>query len=291
MYSRKYILGFMKVAAAMVKSGAHHAHDGRSNRIFTRTAIRRKSAQKRIKKEIEEAISSGYRDKMLQDEANSMATKDMKPDPSYYTILVGGANAAGRGPFGISAIPFGALANGDKENRVLFRHNQTAAIRAAIRRALKSGKRVRVAGHSWGGATVARLAGSFPDAEFYAMDPTSWTGRIRSIPKNLTIYRPSVEGWSDRDTVLSNLAPILGGRWPKIEKGEGKIVEYDGGHVSGVDTASSKIALPKTHEGVVDNSSKDAGNNLAGPYASSLTTPWQVGASRGYIGQGNTARN
>lgn len=284
MLSEKYILGFCKVAALMHKHKKH-------GRIFTRTNIRRKAYKKKIDKEIAEAKSSGYREKMLQDESKSMATKDMKPDPSYYTILVGGANAAGRGPLGISAIPFGALTNGDKENRILFRHNQTAAIRETIRRALKSGKRVRVAGHSWGGATVARLAESFPDAEFYAMDPTSWTGRIKSTPKNLTIYRPSVDGWSDRDTAFSNLAPILGGRWPKIEKGEGKTVEYDGGHVSGVDIESSRIALPKTHEGVVDNSSRDVGNNLAGPYASSLTTPWQVGASRGYTGHGNTVRN
>ena len=85
-------------------------------------------------------------------------------------------------------------------------------------------------GHSWGGATVARLASEYPDIPFYALDPVSWTGVLDEIPKNLTIYHP--RGTDDFD--YPRLAQILGRQWPIITKGEGKTVFYDGDHFLGL---------------------------------------------------------
>ena len=149
-------------------------------------------------------------------------------DPNYYNILVGGANAAGKGFTALSGLPFGVFAKGD--NKELFRNDEVGKIRKAIERAVKQGKNVRVFGHSWGGATVARLAPEYPDVQFYALDPVSWTGIPDEIPKNLTIYRP--RGTKTID--VPRLAQILGHQWPVITKGEGKTVFYDGDHFLGL---------------------------------------------------------
>ena len=153
---------------------------------------------------------------------------DEESDPHYYNILVGGANAAGEGFTALSALPFGVFAKGD--NKELFRNGEVQEIRNAIERAAKRGKNVRVFGHSWGGATVARLAPEYPDIPFYALDPVSWTGIPDEIPKNLTIYHP--RGNDDFD--YPRLAQILGRQWPVITKGEGKTVFYDGDHFLGL---------------------------------------------------------
>ena len=155
-------------------------------------------------------------------------------DPYYHNILVGGANAAGKGLGGISYLPFGVLANGS--NHELFRHNQQDKIKNAIQNALANGKHPRVFGHSWGGSTVANMAKEFPGVPFHALDSVSWTHVLESIPGNLTIYRPE-EGRNNNDNLLASLAPIFGHRWPKITEGPGKTVEYRGGHVGGVDEA------------------------------------------------------
>ena len=153
---------------------------------------------------------------------------DEESDPHYYNILVGGANAAGEGFTALSALPFGVFAKGD--NKELFRNGEVQEIRNAIERAAKRGKNVRVFGHSWGGATVAKLAPEYPDIPFYALDPVSWTGVLDEIPKNLTIYHP--RGNDDFD--YPRLAQILGRQWPIITKGEGKTVFYDGDHFLGL---------------------------------------------------------
>ncbi len=153
---------------------------------------------------------------------------DEESDPHYYNILVGGANAAGEGFTALSGLPFGVLAKGD--NKELFRNGEVQEIRNAIERAVKLGKCVRVVGHSWGGATVARLASEYPDIPFYALDPVSWTGVLDEIPKNLTIYHP--KGTDDFDA--PRLAQILGRQWPIITKGEGKTVYYNGDHFLGL---------------------------------------------------------
>ena len=153
---------------------------------------------------------------------------DKESDPRYYNILVGGANAAGEGFTALSGLPFGVLAKGD--NKELFSNSEVQEIRNAIERAVKRGKCVRVFGHSWGGATVARLAAEYPDIPFYALDPVSWTGVIEEIPKNLTIYHPL--GTEDFDA--PRLAQIFGGQWPIITKGEGKTEYYEGDHFLGL---------------------------------------------------------
>lgn len=153
---------------------------------------------------------------------------DEESDPHYYNILVGGANAAGEGFTALSGLPFGVFAKGD--NKELFCNGEVQEIRNAIERAVKLGRCVRVFGHSWGGATVARLASEYPDIPFYALDPVSWTGVLDEIPKNLTIYHP--KGTDDFDA--PRLAQILGRQWPIITKGEGKTVYYDGDHFLGL---------------------------------------------------------
>lgn len=183
----------------------------------------------------------GY--KALQDP--SLREKENRiNDPYYFNILVGGANAAGKGFFGLSQMPFGVAMEGD--NHAIFRHNQEEDIKKAISVALGKGLHPRVFGHSWGGATVARLAELFPGVPMYALDPTSWTGRIDRTPKNLTICRPyimrdgnTVPGM--RDKPLGELAPVFGGRWPRIDKGEGHTLEYVGSHVNGLDEAVDEI--------------------------------------------------
>ena len=153
---------------------------------------------------------------------------DEESDPHYYNILVGGANAAGEGFTALSGLPFGVFAKGD--NKELFRNGEVQEIRNAVERAVKLGRNVRVFGHSWGGATVARLASEYPDIPFYALDPVSWSGVPDEIPKNLTIYHP--RGTDDFD--YPRLAQILGRQWPIITKGEGKTVFYDGDHFLGL---------------------------------------------------------
>jgi len=160
-------------------------------------------------------------------------------DQGYYNILVGGANAGGKGFQGLSSLPFGVLARG--KNRKLFRNGQIKEIRQEIEKALaeykkavqrgEKGRLVRVVGHSWGGADVARLAKDYPGVHFIAADPVSWTGVIDSVPKNLTILRPtssknllSIGGW----------AQLLGHQWPRIGKGEGEEIVYEGDHVNGI---------------------------------------------------------
>lgn len=149
-------------------------------------------------------------------------------DPYYHNILVGGANAGGTGFTALSRLPFGVLAKAP--NREVFRNGEVEKIREAIDRAIKGGKHVRVLGHSWGGADVARMAKDYPDIPFFALDPVSWTGRIDSLPKNLTILRPD---GSDDGFDPDRLAQIFGGQWPKIEKGEGKTVVIPGSHTTG----------------------------------------------------------
>ena len=160
---------------------------------------------------------------------------DEESDPHYYNILVGGANAAGEGFTALSALPFGVFAKGD--NKELFCNGEVQEIRNAIERAAKRGKNVRVFGHSWGGATVARLAPEFPDIPFYALDPVSWTGIPDEIPQNLTIYHP--RGTDDFD--YPRLAQILGRQWPIITKGEGKTVYYDGDHFLGLRSEMNEL--------------------------------------------------
>ena len=169
----------------------------------------------------------------LDDEAAKY--RDEESDPHYYNILVGGANAAGEGFTALSGLPFGIFAKGD--NKELFRNGEVQEIRYAIERAVKQGRCVRVFGHSWGGATVARLASEYPDIPFYALDPVSWTGVLDEIPPNLTIYHP--RGNDDFD--LPRLAQILGRQWPIITKGEGKTVYYDGDHFLGLRPEMKKL--------------------------------------------------
>lgn len=164
--------------------------------------------------------------------------KGKTSDQNYFNILVGGANAAGKGFYGLSALPFGVLSTG--KNRAIYRHNQEEDITKAIEDALKKGLNPRVFGHSWGGSTVARIAKRFPGVQFYSFDPVSWTGRLDEVPENLTIYRPK-DGSAATDNVFSRLAPIIGGRWPMINKGKGKELEYAGGHVSGLDSVADEI--------------------------------------------------
>ena len=183
-------------------------------------------------KDIGDEIEYQLKPITLDDEA---ARYDDNNDPYYHNILVGGANAGGKGFFGISALPFGVLAKG--KNRQLFRNGQIDKIRKAIEDAKASGKNPRVVGHSWGGADVAGLAEDYPTVPFIALDPTSWGGRLDKTPKNLTIFRPKEpKSWS-KNTTTGYLAQVLGGEWPKIDKGEGKTIEYDGGHVSGIGAA------------------------------------------------------
>lgn len=162
----------------------------------------------------------------LDDEAAKYPEEES--DPRYYNILVGGANAGGEGFTALSALPFGVFAKGD--NKELFSSGEEQGIRRAIERAARRGKNVRVFGHSWGGAVVAKLAAEYPDMPFYALDPVSWTGVLDEIPKNLTIYHPRGTG----DIDFPRLAQILGRQWPVIRKGEGKTVFYDGDHFLGL---------------------------------------------------------
>ena len=168
----------------------------------------------------------GIKTYSLEDEA--ARNPDEEIDPRYYNILVGGANAGGKGFTALSALPFGVFAKGD--NKELFRNGEVQKIRKAIERAVRHGKKVRVFGHSWGGATVARLAPEYPDIPFYALDPVSWTGIPKEIPKNLTIYHPR----GNKDIAIPRLAQIFGHQWPVITKGEGKTVLYDGDHFLGL---------------------------------------------------------
>lgn len=170
----------------------------------------------------------------LEDEAAKYP--DEESDPYYHNILVGGCNAGGEGFKGLSALPFGVLAKGS--NRELFRNGEIEKIRAAIEKARKNGKNVRVVGHSWGGGDVARMAADYPDIPFVSIDPVSWTGRLDSLPKNLTILRPdgSTDGW---DT--NKGAQIFGGQWPHITKGEGRTITYAGDHTTGAGRALTQL--------------------------------------------------
>lgn len=160
-----------------------------------------------------------------------------KGDPYYHNILVGGCMAGGKNCItAASALPFGNLAR--SESKALFRWNEMDKVREEIRNAIAAGKHPRVVGHSWGGANIAGLAKDYPDVPFIALDPTSWTGRIDKTPANLTIFRPKDDS-DKKGFLLAELAPFIGGRWPKIP-GNGKLVEYNGGHVRGVDDAISK---------------------------------------------------
>lgn len=168
----------------------------------------------------------GMRTYDLSDEAKKYP--DDESDPYYHNILVGGANAAGKGFTALSALPFGVLAKG--ENKELFRNGEIDKIRAAIEKAQRDKKHVRVIGHSWGGADVARMAKDYPGVQFFALDPVSWTGRVKRLPKNLTIVRPdgSMNGFD-----LPRGAQVFGGQWPKIQEGEGSTVTIPGDHVAG----------------------------------------------------------
>lgn len=161
-------------------------------------------------------------------------------DPYWFNILVGGANAGGDNFFtGASELPFSVLANG--KNHALFRNGDIKGIREKIKWAIDNGLHPRVWGHSWGGSDVANLSKDYPDIPFYAIDPVSWFGQIKEVPKNLTILRPyRDETYKDElvyDALPSVLATRLGHRWKYIPNGEGKTIEYKGGHVGGVDRA------------------------------------------------------
>lgn len=162
-----------------------------------------------------------------------------KSDPYYHNILVGGANAGGKGFLGLSYLPFGVLANGP--NRVLFRNGDEEGIRAEIERAVKAGLNPRVLGHSWGGSMVANIAKDYLDVPFVAIDPVGWTRVLRKTPKNLTIYYPRPGTESPRISFTTKWAPIVGHRWPRDIPGEGRIVEYNGDHVNGIDKAITEL--------------------------------------------------
>lgn len=164
----------------------------------------------------------------IEDEAAEYRAQN---DPYYHNILVGGCLAGGKGIYGISPLPFGVLAKGN--NKQVFRNGQIEQIRNAIEEAKKKGKHVRVAGHSWGGADVARMAKDYPDVPFYALDPVSWTGRLNEVPSNLSIFRPreGTDGFFDQ-SAGGYLATRLGGQWPKIHNVKGHYYEYTGGHSS-----------------------------------------------------------
>lgn len=168
----------------------------------------------------------GMRTYDLSDEAKKYP--DEESDPYYHNILVGGANAAGKGFTALSALPFGVLAKG--ENKELFRNGEIEKIRSAIEMAQRDKKHVRVIGHSWGGADVARMAKDYPNVQFFSLDPVSWTGRVKSLPKNLTIVRPD---GSRNGFDLPRGAQVFGGQWPKIQEGEGVTVTIPGDHVIG----------------------------------------------------------
>lgn len=180
----------------------------------------------------------GVNEKTLDDTAKDKDNSDTNliSDPYFHNILVGGANAGGEGILGMSYLPFGVLAKG--KNRTLFRNGDFDGIKKEIDRVLRQGGHPRVVGHSWGGADVASIAKEYPNVPFVSLDPVSWTGRIDRIPKNMTIFRP-IEG-SGTGTFASELAPIIGGRWPKITSGEGSTLEYKGGHVNGIEPALNK---------------------------------------------------
>jgi pimeloyl-ACP methyl ester carboxylesterase len=161
-------------------------------------------------------------------------------DPGWHNILVGGAAAAGTGLRGLSELPFGVLSKG-KGNNELYRFNEWDKIRAAIDKATSNNKKVRVFGHSYGGATVANIAKDYPNVPVYALDPVGWFDRLDKIPKNLTIVRPDPGYVSTRDGIVARLAPLMGGRWPILEDQKERYMLYDGGHVSGVDLAVNKI--------------------------------------------------
>lgn len=205
-------------------------------------SIRRKKARRLSKKKlgfldfVDELSSSMVTPITLDDEAKRVIGKS---DPYFYNILVGGANAGGKGFLGLSDLPFGVLSKGT--NRKLFRHNQQKQIRQEIDNALKKGLNPRVVGHSWGGSTVANIAKDYPNVPFYSMDPVSWTHRIDKTPKNLTIYYPRENSGSGSSNFATKLAPILGGRWPENINGEGNIRYYNGDHVEGVSDAVTGI--------------------------------------------------
>ena len=207
----------------------------------------RRGLQDDIKNSINGAIKKvkGLRPRefTLEDTAKDPANSDprMISDPYYHNILVGGANAAGKGFRGWSQMPFGVLSKGS--NRTLFRNGEIDKIREEIESLLKSGKKPRVVGHSWGGADVARLSKEYPDIPFVSLDPVSWTGRIKSAPKNLTILRPEDGDYKTRDSLFARLAPIVGRRWPEINTGEGRTVKYRGGHVDGIDDALNRYVF------------------------------------------------
>lgn len=181
----------------------------------------------------------------LEDEARLYKDEDLKAiglypdsDPYYHNILVGGANAGGKGFTALSSLPFGILAKG--RNRELFRNGQVKEVQAAIEKALSEGRHPRVVGHSWGASSVFHLADKYKDVPFILADPVSWTGVPKSIPKNVTILRPdnsSSEGSSIKRNGWINtgrLAQIVGHQWPKILKGEGRTLIYRGDHTVGV---------------------------------------------------------
>lgn len=199
----------------------------------------------------------------LEDEARQYKDEDLKSsglyqdsDPYYHNILVGGANAAGRGFTALSALPFGILAKG--RNRELFRNGQVKEVESAIENALSQGRHPRVAAHSWGASSVFHLALKYPEVPFILADPVSWMGVPKSIPKNVTILRPdnsNSEGSSIKRNGLINtgrLAQIFGHQWPRIEKGEGKTVTYKGDHTVGVGPAITALVEKERRERVKD---------------------------------------
>jgi hypothetical protein len=162
-----------------------------------------------------------------------------EPDDYYHEILVGGANAGGRGIFGASKLPFGVLSRA--KSKALFRNGDEEGIRKEIDKSLKAGLKPRVWGHSWGGSRVAGISKDFPDVPFYSLDPVSWTGRLDKIPKNLTILRPRNDNVKNSKDFGTRLAPIVGGRWPVIDEQQDRYIYYTGDHVNGLNEAVNAI--------------------------------------------------
>lgn len=191
-------------------------------------------------KDVKDDIKYQFKPLTIDDEAARF--KGQPNDNYYHNILVGGANAGGNGFWAQSELPFGVLATGD--NKKLFRNGDIKGIRSEIDRAVKERLHPRVVGHSWGGADIARMAKDYPDIPFIALDPVSWTGRIDELPKNLSIMRPRNTSYfgNEHENLFGYLAGKLGGRWPKIDKGEGTTYYYNGGHATNANHALNWLA-------------------------------------------------
>jgi len=231
------------------------AHEANASRENHESAIALKN---KAKDALKNAIGPLTHQYTLEDTAHQNSGFN---DPYYHNILVGGANAGGKGIFGLSYLPFGVAAKGN--NQQLLRWNDAKKIKEAIDKAVSEGKNVRVFGHSWGGSTVSNIAKDYPGIPFYALDPVSRLNRLKSIPSNLTILRPREN--TDADEYWTNkLAPLIGGRWPKVESQPDRYVEYNGGHVLGVDDAVNRIISSEMSKRIMPNTWDYFAKNIGG---------------------------